>query len=82
MSTELPLLSDVPIFASLDDDERAVLAKQIDHQHYPAGSTIFRAGEAGGAMYVVRTGRVELWLYDEDKQRVVLADLEEGELFG
>jgi uncharacterized membrane protein len=76
------MLSDVAFFESLDDDERAVLAQHIDRRHYPAGATIFRDGEPSGAMYVIRAGEVELWLFDEDKNRVVLATFGAGEFFG
>ncbi len=82
MSTDASLLSDVLIFKLLDDDERAVLAKQIDHEHYAAGTTIFRTGDRGDEMYVIRSGKVEVWLYDEDHQRVALDVIEEGGLFG
>ena len=82
MPTETALLSDISFFQLLDDDERAVLAKQIDQRHYAAGATIFRDGEPGGAMYVIRSGQVETWLYDEDKHRVVLATFEDGDFFG
>ncbi|HLF25491.1 MAG TPA: DUF1003 domain-containing protein [Anaerolineae bacterium] len=82
MSAELELLSDVTFFESLDADERAELSRHIDYRHYPAGATIFRYGEPGGAMYVIRNGEVELWLTDEDHKRVVLGTFGSGEFFG
>jgi uncharacterized membrane protein len=82
MATDAALLADVGFFKLLDDDERAVLAQQLEHRIFPAGATIFREGDPGGVMYVLRSGRVELWVYDEDHQRVVLATFEEGDFFG
>ena len=82
MPTEAALLSEISIFGLLDADERSVLAQHIDQRQFPAGTTIFRAGDHGGAMYVVRAGQVEVWLYDEDNQRVVLDVIEGGGLFG
>ncbi len=82
MATDAVLLADVGFFKLLDDDERAVLAQQIEHRTFPANTTIFREGDPGGIMYVIRSGRVESWLYDEDRQRVVLATFEEGDFFG
>ncbi len=35
MATDVNLLADIAFFKLLDDDERAVLAQQIDHQTYP-----------------------------------------------
>jgi uncharacterized membrane protein len=82
MATDAALLADVGFFKLLDEDERMVLAQQIEHRTFPAGATIFHEGDAGGVMYLIRTGQVELWLYDEDKQRVVLATFEGGDFFG
>ncbi len=82
MSTDAQLLADVSIFKLLDDDERAVLAQQIDRRHFAAGATIFRDGDRGDALFVIRAGEVELWLYDEDHQRVVLNVAQAGDLFG
>ncbi len=82
MSNELQWLSDITFFNLLDDDERAVLSKQVETQRFPAGSVIFKAGDAGNAMYVIRTGAVEISLIDEDKQRVVLAVFSDGDFFG
>jgi CRP/FNR family transcriptional regulator, cyclic AMP receptor protein len=82
MATDAVLLADVGFFKLLDDDERAVLAQQVEHRTIPGGTTIFREGDPGGIMYVIRSGKVELWVYDEDRQRVVLANFEEGDFFG
>ncbi len=82
MATDAALLADVGFFKFLDEDERAVLSQQIEQRTFPAGTTIFREGDPGGIMYVIRSGKVDLWLYDEDHQRVVLATFEEGEFFG
>jgi uncharacterized membrane protein len=82
MATESTLLADIGFFKLLDEDERAVLAQQVDHETVPAGTTIFHEGDPGGTMYVIRSGRVESWLYDDDGKRVVLATFEEGDFFG
>ena len=82
MATDAALLADVGFFKLLDDEERAVLAQQLEHRTFPAGATIFREGDPGGVMYVLRSGRVDLWVYDADHQRVVLATFNEGDFFG
>jgi uncharacterized membrane protein len=47
-----------------------------------AGQTIFKEGQAGGEMHVVLEGRVETFLVDEEGHRVLLAELDRGEMFG
>ncbi len=82
MPTDAQLLADVPIFQRLDTDEQAVLAQQIERRRFTTGATIFRAGDRGDAMFVIHTGEVELWLDDEDHQRVALNVFNDGDLFG
>ena len=47
-----------------------------------AGQTIFKEGQAGGEMHVILEGRVETFLVDDEGNRVVLAEVEKGEMFG
>jgi uncharacterized membrane protein len=82
MPTTVDLLSDIALLESLDDEERAVLAEHLDRRQYSPNTTIFRYGEPGGAMFAIRSGQVELWLSDEDGNRVVLGTFGPGEFFG
>jgi uncharacterized membrane protein len=70
------------IFQLLDDDELRELAAHIDEASFRAGQTIFQTGEPGGTLHVVLEGGVETYIIDEDKQRVVLAEVGPGEMFG
>lgn len=82
MATDAALLADIGFFKFLDEDERLVLAQQVEQRTFPVGATIFREKDPGGVMYLIRSGQVELWVYDEDRQRVVLATFEDGDFFG
>src|SRR5512135_2475453 len=82
MSAELEWLFDISFFNLLDAEERAVLAEHVEAHHFPAGSVIFRAGDPGNAMFVIRTGEVEISLIDEDNEPVVLAVFSDGAFFG
>ena len=82
MALETDLLRHVAIFQLLDDDELTELSSHIDQKIFAAGQTIFRAGEAGGEMYVVLSGQVQTYIRDEDGRQVVLADVGPGEWFG
>jgi len=82
MPVESEWLSDIHFFHLLDDEERAVLSKHVEPRHFPTGSTIFKAGDPGNAMYAIRTGEVEISLIDDDEQPVVLAVFSDGDFFG
>jgi len=75
-------LKDVPLFALLDDDERAVLAAQVELREFAARERIHRIGEPGGRAYVVVSGRVRLTMVDDDEQDVIVDEPTRGEFFG
>ena len=60
MTTTAEMLADVPFFALLDADERAVLAERVDRVKFVEGDVIFKTGDPGDAMYVVISGEVEV----------------------
>jgi uncharacterized membrane protein len=82
MATLSELLAETPLFALLDDQERSSLAERTDHVHFDAGTSIFRAGEPGESMYVVRTGDVEIFFKNDTGQRIVLETARAGDFFG
>lgn len=82
MSPLVSLLAEVPLFHLFDNDERAALAQMMEQASFPAGYRIFQEGEAGGRMYVVCTGQVELATTDKLGQKLVLTTAARGDLFG
>jgi uncharacterized membrane protein len=76
------VLRQTAAFQLLDNDELAELTAHVDERSFAAGQVIFEAGEPGGAMHVVLSGRAEVFLLDEDRRRVVLNELGPGEIFG
>jgi CRP/FNR family cyclic AMP-dependent transcriptional regulator len=82
MPTEAALLAGVPNFQNLDDDEREVLAQQLDVVRLPAGEVVFHVDDPGGILYVIRQGCVEVFLKDDTGERIVLETPGPGEVFG
>jgi len=82
MPCEATMLADVELFEHLNDDDRASLAGAIDERRLAAGDTLFKAGEPGEALYVVRSGEIELFIKDTAGQRIALAIAGAGEMFG
>lgn len=50
-------------------------------REYPAGAVVFREGEPGASMYVIRAGTVRLSLHVRDTE-MNLSTLSQGEFFG
>lgn len=75
-------LRQVPLFALLDDEETAVLSKEVEIKHFVARQRIYKMGEPGGKAYVLVSGSVRLTTIDEDHQEVVVDQPARGEFFG
>ncbi len=82
MPCDARTLAEVELFEHLNEDDRARLAAFIDLRHLAAGDTLFQAGEPGESLYVVRSGEVELFIRDTAGQRIALAIVGSGEVFG
>jgi uncharacterized membrane protein len=80
--THSEILSSVPFFALLDDQERATLADRIDVVTAAAGETLFHRGDPGDSMFIVRSGVVELWFKNDVGDRIVLETARAGDFFG
>jgi CRP/FNR family cyclic AMP-dependent transcriptional regulator len=78
----LQLVSEIPLFSKMDDEERSELHSLMTERVFPAGQVIMKAGELGNAFQIIQQGQVELWLIDSDGQRVVLDILGSGKFFG
>jgi uncharacterized membrane protein len=82
MATDAEILRDIPLFQTMDDDERAAVAALTDEVHFTPNERLFHEHDMGGVCYVIRSGRVELSVLDETGQKLVVDVVEPGELFG
>src|SRR5438270_1776445 len=82
MSADPAMLAEVSLFQLLDDEERTTLAEILDVRHYDKGDTIFSYGDAGDALYIVRSGSVEAFVENTEGEKIILAENLPGDLFG
>ena len=82
LSEEAQSLARVPLFKRLEPHELESLAEEIDQVNFKAGQTIFNEHDRGDSLYVVETGSVRIWVFDEDVEEVTLAELKPGDFFG
>lgn len=75
-------LRSVPLFASLDDKTARGLLDLLGRREAAAGSVLFRAGDAGDALYLIESGRVRISIHDADGHELTLAELKRGDFFG
>jgi uncharacterized membrane protein len=82
MPADTSLLASVPLFAPFDDEERALLASQLDELTFQAGELVFRRGDPGGAIFIVASGEVEIFIQDSLGERIVFETVKAGDFFG
>ncbi len=82
MSTDAAMLAEVPLFSLLDERERETLAEILESKPFDKGDTISAFGDAGDCLYLLRSGRVEVYVENTQGEKIVLAAIEPGELLG
>jgi uncharacterized membrane protein len=82
MSDTNDMLAYVPLFALLDDEERAALAGVLEVARFPKGQAIFRTGDVGGALYLVNAGVIRGSFENTEGAHVILGEYSRGQVFG
>lgn len=82
MPTDTTLLARVPLFERFDDEERALLAGQLEEVSFSPGGFVFRRGDPGDSIYIVAEGEVEIFLDDSLGERIVFETVKAGDFFG
>jgi CRP/FNR family cyclic AMP-dependent transcriptional regulator len=82
MPTTAERLAEVPLFALLDDDERAVLASRVDMVAFSAGEVLYRYGDPGDSMFVLVKGDVELTVTTKTGESIFFERPTVGDYFG
>src|SRR5205823_414697 len=75
-------LRQVPLFRSLDDAAAKKLCELLETLDCKTGTFLFRAGDAGDAMYVIEHGKVRICVRATDGHEVTLTELGRGDFFG
>jgi CRP/FNR family transcriptional regulator, cyclic AMP receptor protein len=81
-SGQYALLRSAPIFAALNDAAVEELCGYLHPIELKGGSSLFRVGDSGDAMYFIESGRVRITVTDADGREVILASLGHGDFFG
>jgi CRP/FNR family transcriptional regulator, cyclic AMP receptor protein len=82
MAVEPSALDGVEFFNILGDDDRRMLAEVVDLVRLKDGETLFRAGDPGESLFLVRNGEIELYVRDNAGQKIILDIERPGDFFG
>lgn len=76
------LLGKIPVFDRLTRHELSLVSHILHQREYQTGELVFREGEAGNGMYIIRSGHVQITGLDGNNEPVVYAELGENQFFG
>jgi len=82
MKPEKLFLKRVHLFQSLSDEDIERLAASLRYRPLKKGETLFRKGDEGNSLYIVRSGSIRIVLPSESGEEVSPAILSEGDFFG
>lgn len=79
---ELDFLSSVPIFDSLSKRQKIKLQKIIHIRSYEKGEIVFRQGDPGVGLYIVKDGEVDVYNEYSNLTCSKITTLHHGDFFG
>jgi len=82
MAVDPSALEGIEFFNLLGEDDRRSLSEVVDLIRLDENQTLFRAGEPGESLFIVRSGEIELFIKDTAGQKIVLDTARAGDFFG
>ena len=75
-------LKAVPFFTQLNDHELDVVRSVASEKTYPKNAVVLTEGEAGDSLFMIQSGKVKVFIGDEDGREIILKILGPGSFFG
>lgn len=75
-------LGTVPIFADLGKRDRVLLESLVHIRTYKPNEIVFEEGDPGSGMYIIRSGRIQVFNRGASDQELEIARLGSGDFFG
>jgi len=76
------MLRSIPLFKEVNDDDLRVMEAVAIEKHVPKGQVVLTEGEVGDSLYTIASGRVKVFIGDEDGREIILKILGPGDFFG
>jgi putative peptide zinc metalloprotease protein len=81
-SKRIKLLDRVSLFINATYDDLRPIASVLKSRQYAAGETIIRQGEPGNEFFIVESGKVQVWVQNENLESQQVNSLSAGQFFG
>jgi len=77
-----PSLKSIPFFTQLAEGELDMLRSLAAEKHYPKNAVVLTEGEMGDSLYMIQSGKVKVFIGDQDGREMILKILGPGDFFG
>jgi CRP/FNR family cyclic AMP-dependent transcriptional regulator len=81
-AVDIDVVRQAPLFAALNDEAADALMASMTPSHLERSEILFREGDGGDRLYVIREGKIKLGRTSVDGRENLLAILGPGEMFG
>src|SRR3954466_12325758 len=75
-------LKAVPFFTQLSDKELDVVRAAATEKSYPKNAVVLTEGETGDSLYMIQSGKVKVFIGDEEGREIILKIIGPGAFFG
>jgi CRP/FNR family cyclic AMP-dependent transcriptional regulator len=75
-------LKAVPFFTMLSDTELDVVRTVATEKNYPKNAVVLTEGEMGDSLFMIQSGKVKVFIGDEEGREITLKILGPGDFFG
>lgn len=82
MPINTSILTEIDHLRDLKPAEQAALAERIELLKFAVGEPVFSFGDPGHALYIVRSGEVEIYVKNDQGEKIVLEISKPGDIFG
>jgi CRP/FNR family transcriptional regulator, cyclic AMP receptor protein len=76
------MIENVSIFTGMDPSDLAVIEQRMVKRSYPRNTIILSEGDNSDSLYVILSGKVKVYLNDENGKEAIINYQEAGEYFG
>ena len=76
------MLGNIPLFSSLSEPDLQALSAHAAARTFPKNAIIINEGDTSNSLYIIASGKVKIFLSDEQGKEIVLDIQGPGEYFG
>ncbi|MES9939276.1 MAG: Crp/Fnr family transcriptional regulator [Candidatus Thiodiazotropha sp. 6PLUC2] len=76
------MIENVSIFAGMNPSDLALIEQRMVRRTYPRNTIILSEGDNSDSLYVILSGKVKVYLNDENGKEAIINYQDEGEYFG